>query len=146
MRKEYFSPDVIVNDSISEGVYAASGVTSGDCWSIKTTPGQHDVNGTYTFEVSIDHPDTVEHISSKQVIVLIFNKNINNVSSTSGLACTVSGFTVTLTRELHANAYKAGDNATFNITVNGDFDNNELAITSSSVTCTHQTNVQGKFD
>ena len=60
----------------------------------------------------------------------------------------MSGNTVVVTRELHANGYQSGDNVTFKVMVKGadDATTKALAITGISWSCQHATNVQGKYD
>lgn len=142
MKKEYCCPDVIVNDSISEGVYAASGDV--ECWTIDVTLAQADAGGYANFRVSAKHNPGGRHISSQTEFTVTFNKNITNAYC-EGNAISVAGNVVKVTRELHGNAYGNGDN--FNVLLNVYADDLAgLAVVDKSIVCTHKTNVQGEYD
>ncbi|MCM1056189.1 MAG: hypothetical protein NC517_01060 [Firmicutes bacterium] len=139
----YEKPIVLANEDVAEGVYAASGAaeeTSSDCWKVDVTMDQQDAGGYSTYRVKAKHSDGVTHISSKTVVTVVFNGSVS-AAEFEGSA-EVSGNTVTLTRESHANAYYSGDNydSLLKIWPKG------LAVTSSGIVCTHVVNVQGGFD
>ena len=109
---------VIINEELSEGIYAASGSAgSTNCWTVAPVSVQ-DWNGSHhVFEIHCVHSNTVEHISSATTVTLTFDRFVTDAYSE--FPCTFSGNTVTITRELHANAYKSGDTMTYNVWVQG---------------------------
>ena len=141
--KDYEKPVVIINDEISEGVYAASGDEVADCWTVDPVSVQ-DWNGSHhVFEVRCVHSTAVEHISSKSTVTLTFNNPLTDAYSE--FPCTYSGTTVTIERELHANAYKSGDTMTYKVWVKAEDEARTKSISciGSSISCTKTVNVQG---
>ena len=139
--KGYEKPVAVINDELSEGVYAASG--SADCWTVSAKSVQ-DWNGSqHVFEVHITHSTAVEHISSASTVTLTFSNTITGVYSEFPASC--SGNTVTITRTLHANAYKSGDNATYKVWVQAadEASTKALYCTGATISCTKTVNVQG---
>lgn len=141
--KKYERPIVLVNEELAEGVYAASGgaeVTS-DCWTVNVTKDQEDAGGYSTYRVAATHSNSVTHISTKTVVTVVFDGTVTSAEY-EGFDVSVSGNTVTLTRESHANAYYSGDNfnSLLKVWPKG------LSVTSSGISCTHAVNVQGGFD
>lgn len=146
--KSYEKPIAVVNDEISEGVYAASGdgETSTDCWTVEGVSVQ-DWNGSHhVFEIRCAHSTAVEHISSNTEVVLTFSEPVTDAYSE--FPCTFTGNTVTVNRELHANAYKSGDNMTYKVWVKAadEATTKGLSCTGATITCTHTVNVQGGYD
>ncbi len=145
---KYEAPVVVVNDELAEGVYAGSGTQSStDCWTVNPVPVQElDGSGSKVFEIHCAHNMAAEHISSSTTVVLTFSSNL--VSARSEFDTQVSGNTVTITRTLLADAYKSGDNMTYKVWVStGDeVTTRALSCTGATITCVHETNVQGKLD
>lgn len=145
--KSYEKPIAVVNDEVSEGVYAASGgASSADCWTINPYSVQ-DWNGSHhVFEVKIVHSDAVKHISTASTSVITFTQNVTDAYSEGNCSATFSGNTVTVVRTLHANAYQSGDVATFKVWVKSDNEANTKAIsvTGATISCTKSVNVQGE--
>ncbi|MCM1044809.1 MAG: hypothetical protein NC417_04800 [Candidatus Gastranaerophilales bacterium] len=145
--KEYAKPVVLANDELAEGVYAASGAeTSTDCWTVEAVSVQ-DWNGSHhVFEVRCRHSTEVVHISTNTDVTLTFSSAISDAYSE--FAASFSGSTVTVSRELHANAYNSGDNMTYKVWVQAADEATTKAITCTQavITCTHAVNVQGGFD
>lgn len=145
--KNYEKPVVLVNEELAEGVYAASGAvattteTSSECWTVTVTRDQEDAGGYSTYRVSALHSNEVVHISSKTVVTVVFDGTVT-AAKFEGFEASISGNTVTLTRESHANGYRSGDNfnSLLQIWPKG------LAVSSSGIVCTHEVNVQGGFD
>ena len=125
--KGYEKPMVMVNDGLSEGVYAASGATeAADCWTVDPVSVQ-DWNGSHhVFEIRCVHSTAVQHISSATTVTLTFSNALTDAYSE--FPSSFSGTNVTVTRELHANAYKSGDTMTYKVWVKA---------------CTKTVNVQG---
>ncbi len=149
--KKYEKPVLTANEYLAEGVYAASGSSdtvgeevSGDCWTVSVTKDQTDAGGYCTFRVAATHSQSVTHISTKTVVTIQFSDAVTSAEF-EGFTASVSGTTVTLTRESHANAYYSGDN--FNTLLKIWSDNYKtIDVVSSGITCTHAVNVQGGYD
>ena len=140
--KAYERPIVLVNEELAEGVYAASGAeVSTDCWTVDVTRDQEDAGGYSTYRVAATHSNSVTHISTKTVVTVVFDGAVTSAEY-EGFDVSVSGNTVTLTRESHANGYYSGDNfnSLLKVWPKG------LSVTSSGINCTHAVNVQGGFD
>lgn len=144
--KSYEKPIAVVNDELSEGVYAASGTNNADCWTINSYSVQ-DWNGSHhVFEVKIVHSDAVKHISTASTSVITFSNTVTDAYSEGNCTATFSGNTVTVVRTLHANAYQSGDVATYKVWVKSTDEASTKAITctGSSISCTKSVNVQGE--
>lgn len=140
--KGYEKPVAIVNEEISEGVYADSG--SADCWTVEA-PSVQDWNGSHhVFQVHIVHSNSVEHISSASTVTLTFSNTLTDAYSE--FESSFSGNTVTITRTLHANAYKSGDDATYKVWAKAadEASTKALSVTGATISCTKTVNVQGK--
>ncbi len=138
--KNYEKPIVMINEDMAEGVYAASG----DCWTITTKPTNPWSGKGQIFEVKIVHSTGLQHISTASTVVLTFNHPIVSASAQE-YSCSVSGNTVTITRERLGDAYDSGDQATYNVEVCAadEATSRALVITSSSISCSKAVNVQG---
>ncbi len=148
----YERPIIVASESLAEGVYMASGSgtsSSGDCLTITVTDAQTWSGSAHVFEVHLTHSTTVTHISSTQTVTLTFSQPLSS-NSYAEFPSTVSGNSITITRNLLADAYYSGDSITFKvwaISSTGDQATTEaLAITNKSVSCTHSVNVQDGFD
>lgn len=138
---DYEKPVVLANEDIAEGVYTASG----DCWTVNPVSVQ-DWNGTHhVFEIRCVHSATVEHISSAATVTLTFSSPLTDAYTESNFSCSFSGTTVTVVRELHANAYKSGDTMTYKVWVKAADEATTKAIscTGATISCTKTVNVQG---
>lgn len=142
--KTYERPVVLVNEELAEGVYAASGAAeSADCWTVDATSVQ-DWNGSHhVFEVSCKHSTAVEHISSATTVTLTFSNTLTDAYSE--FSSSFSGSSVTVVRELLADAYKSGDNVTYKVWVKAADEATTKAITCTgkTISCTKTVNVQG---
>ena len=144
---KYEKPVLDVVAGFSENVYMASGNNGGgDCWVVSGTSDQDLAGSCHVFVVKATHSNQVEHISTGVTYVITFSAPV--VYSYSEFPCTYSGNTVVVTRELHANGYKSGDNVTFKVWAQAadEATTKALAITGISWSCQHATNVQGKYD
>ena len=140
---KYEKPVLDVVAGFSENVYMASGNNGGgDCWVASGSSVQNWDGSSNVFEIRATHSNQVEHISTGVTYVITFS------DARSEFPCRVSGNTVVVTRELHANGYKSGDNVTFKVWAKGadEATTKALAITGISWSCQHATNVQGKYD
>ena len=141
--KTYEKPVVLANEELAEGVYAASGAEGGDCWTVDPVSVQ-DWNGSHhVFEIRCVHSNTVEHISSASTVNLTFSSPLKDAYSE--FTCTFSGSTVTVVRELHANAYKSGDTMTYKVWVQAadEATTKGITCTGATISCTKTVNVQG---
>ncbi len=143
--KEYEKPTVIATEELSEGIYMASGSVP-DCWTVFCDSVQDWDGSSHIFEVRGSHSNDVQHISSKTTVVLTFDKMITNARSE--FPCSFSGNTVTIERELLANAYLSGDKITYKVWVScgNEAETKSVACINAKITCTHKTNVQGEYD
>jgi len=144
--KNYEKPIAVVNDELSEGVYAASGASSADCWTINPYSVQ-DWNGSHhVFEVKIVHSDSVKHISTASTSTITFSNNLQDAYSEGNVSVSFGGNTVTAVRTLHANAYQSGDVATFKVWVQAadEATTKALTVTGATISCTKSVNVQGE--
>ncbi|MDD7404077.1 MAG: hypothetical protein SO170_05510 [Butyribacter sp.] len=142
--KKYEKPDAVVIQEVSEGVYVASGDSgSGDCWTVSAKSVQ-DWNGAYhVFEVKCKHSASVEHISSASTVRLTFSAPLTDAYSE--FTTKFSGNSVTIVRELHANAYKSGDTMTYKVWVKAadEATTKGLACQGATISCKKSVNVQG---
>lgn len=142
---KYIKPIVIENEELSEGIYTASGAENSDCWTA-TPVSVQDWNGSHhVFEIHCVHSSMVEHISSTTTVTLSFDQPVNDAYSE--FPCTFNGNTVTITRELHANAYKSGDVMTYKVWVQGvdEAATKGMACVGAWIECSKSVNVQGDF-
>ena len=101
---KYEKPIVIINDEVSEGVYAASGcfVSSAE---IVQTPELG--NNTYCVQMKASHDASDSHHSSIQKFQLVFNQAVTYKSS-NAISCEGSGTNViTLEYNYHANGVES---------------------------------------
>jgi len=148
--KNYESPVVLNYEDLAEGVYAASGLPEeaaaekvDECWTVVIEKVQviaHE--GIAKFRVKANHPGTV-HISTKSTVTVVFNRTVDSAYFDSG-STSVTGATVVIERESHANAYGVADNYDSNLEIHCD-DPEALQVVSSSIVCTKAPNVQGGF-
>lgn len=144
--KNYEKPVVLVNEELAEGVYAASGtgpVGESDCWSFDVSSPQ-EWNGSHKiFEIKLVHHLNLEHISGGTTVSVTFSQALT--SGYSEFASTLSGATVTITRELLADAYNDGDLVTYKIwaSTGDEATTRALTVKNVSLSCDKQINVQG---
>lgn len=147
--KNYERPIVMINEDLAEGVYAASGLPTGpkgtsDCWdfeiySVQEWNGSHNV-----FEIKLRHHTDLEHISDATTVSVTFGSPLKDAyaefgSSFDGVS------TITINRELLADAYNDGDWVTYKIWAQASDEATTKALTVSNVTlsCAKSINVQG---
>lgn len=140
--KNYEKPIVMINEDMAEGVYAASG----DCWTISVVRDQADAGGYSTYRIYADHSTALQHISQATKITVYFSTAISKAEyEDKDVVVTVSGNSVTLSREMHGNSYLSGDNFKSLLkiwTVDGSVPEENP---SSTIVCTKTVNVQGNF-
>lgn len=150
--KKYEGLVILENSELAESVYAASGTEGGtdiendtECWTVSVSKDQVvEHEGYANFRVQANHPGNVVHISSQSKVVIVFNQTITSAEF-EGNGVSINGCTVTLTRASHGNAYNSADQYNSLLKVYAA-DPNALAVESSSIYCTHETNVQGGID
>ncbi|MCH5337584.1 MAG: hypothetical protein J1E03_02275 [Acetatifactor sp.] len=141
--KNYVKPVVLTNDELAEGVYAASGSSAADCWTVEPVSVQDSNGSHHVFEIRCKHSTAVEHISSATTVVLTFSAPLKDAYSE--FTSSFSGSTVTVVRTLLADAYKSGDTMTYKVWVQAADEAATKAITctGATITCTKTVNVQG---
>jgi len=129
--KNYESPVVLNYEDLAEGVYAASGLPEeaaaekvDECWT-----------------VVIEKVQVIAHEGIAKLRVI--NRTVDSAYFDSG-STSVTGATVVIERESHANAYGVADNYDSNLEIHCD-DPEALQVVSSSIVCTKAPNVQGGF-
>ena len=76
--KNYKKPVVLLNEELSEGVYAASGE---GCYTVKGKVVQGPATGMENYVVQVDAlHDTTTHHSTEQVLIITFNKPVKYIS------------------------------------------------------------------
>lgn len=140
MRK-YEKPVIIANDSLAEGVYAASGdapsAVDPDCYTVTANIHQRPETGRedYRIQVNGHHNAADGHHSGEQHLFLSFNQPVN-FSFTNGANGTCVGGNGTSTIEISYNYHNnANDNIGLGdvVVTSGD----GLAITGARLTCNY---------
>lgn len=146
----YSRPSVMVNETLAEGVYAASGSAgSGECWAVSASSSQDWSGEGHIYRVKAVHSDTVEHISLSVTYTFTFAQPLTAFRcENAGWPTSFSGNTATVKRINHANAYKSGDNVDFMIvaTCADEATTKSLPAPSVAWSCEHAVNVQNKYD
>lgn len=146
--KNYERPIVMINEDLAEGVYAASGAGQGsnECWTIYVKRDQEDAGGYSTYRLYCDHSTALQHISVATTMTITFCTAIEKAEyEDASVSVSVSGNSVTLSRECHGNSYLSGDNFKSLLkvwTVDGSAPELEPPAT---ISCTKTVNVQGNF-
>lgn len=143
--KDYKKPLFVMTDSVSEGVYMASGDST--CWTASARSVQ-DWNGSHNvFEVAAQHTPAVQHIYTAVSIEISFTGVITDAYSENNWNCVVAGNKVTVTRENHGNGYGSGDRTTFKVWAKSTDEaaTKALQCTGCRPRCHSAVNVQGGF-
>lgn len=144
----YSRPSVMVNETLAEGVYAASGSTEGggDCWTVGVTSVQDWSGDSHVYEVKASHSKEALHITTLVKYTFTFSQPLT--SFRSEFTSYGSGNTWTVERDCHANGYRSGDEVTFKIwAFTGDQATTaSLPAPSVSWSCRHEMNVQDQID
>ncbi|MBE5908982.1 MAG: hypothetical protein E7278_09120 [Lachnospiraceae bacterium] len=150
MMKTYEKPVVIENKDLAEGVFAASGDSSSDCWAAYAITTQASNGSHHVYEVHATHSKSVEHITSNVVYTLSFpGATITDAYSEGPNTVSYTTDTVTVTRDLHANGYKSGDEVSFKVWVKSIDDASTKGLADQpavTYVCRHDVNVQGRTD
>lgn len=84
--KNYEKPVVLVNEDVTEGVYAASG-----CYSTTWTKHQVVQNGRINYKFQINAVHNAEHTCNKQRWTVTFSTAVDGVEETNGDTSSVTG-------------------------------------------------------
>ncbi len=96
--KRYEKPVVLVNEELSEGVYAASG-----CYTVTTRVHQEIQNGRGDYRIQIDGKHVADHTKEKQTLTISFNMPVEYKSSNGTLVGLGSGTTLVIDYAYHQN-------------------------------------------
>ena len=98
--KDYMKPVVLMNEELSEGVYAASG--DGDCWSVTAYIHQTPETGRDDYRIQTDgyHDNTDNHFSNIH-ITYHFNQTVTFSFCNGGsLVGSATGTSITIERNI----------------------------------------------
>ena len=103
MKKTYERPIVLANETLAEGVYAASGA---GCYTTEAhiTQTPEEGRNNYCIQVNAPHNATDGHHCKQQVLTLSFNKPVGYVSSNGDLIDGNGTNTLTIRYSYHNNA------------------------------------------
>jgi len=87
--KGYEKPVVLVNDEVSEGVYAASG-----CYSVTAEVHQEMQNGRVDYRIQVNGVHDTDHSCSKQTLTVSFNMPVEYQFSAGTLVSAPTGTTI----------------------------------------------------
>lgn len=96
--KGYEKPVVLVNEELSEGVYAASG-----CYTVTTRVHQEIQNGRGDYRIQVDGKHDADHTKEKQTLTISFNMPVEYKSSNGTLVGLGSGTTLVVDYAYHQN-------------------------------------------
>lgn len=141
--KKYMKPVIIANDSLAEGVYAASGATAGssnnggDCYTVTANIHQTPETGREDYRIQVDakHAAADSHHGGIQQLIISFNQPVHYISCNGNGASLAGGdgsTTLTISFSYHQNG---NDNIGFgDLVVTSE---PGLAITGAIMTCNH---------
>lgn len=129
--KEYSKPVILVNEGLSEGVYAASG---DECYTINARIHQTPQLGRGDYRIQVDgrHGASDGHHSSEQILTLTFNQPVDYVSSNGSLVSGSGTNEIAIRYTYHNNA---NDNAGLgDVVVQSELG---LSLTHSTLACNY---------
>lgn len=130
---EYVKPQVLENDELFEGVYAASG-SQPDCYTVTTNIHQRPETGRgdYRIQVNGTHAALDGHHSGEQHLIITFNKPVTYSGSNGSLVAGNGTNTLDIRFRYHNNG---GDSIGMgDVIVVADAG---LAVTKAIITCNH---------
>ena len=79
MKNKYEKPTIILNEELSEGVYAASGSVGSDCYTVSAYIHQKPETGRGDYRIQVNgiHAASNGHHSGEQILTLSFNQPVN---------------------------------------------------------------------
>lgn len=89
--KNYKKPMIIVNDELSEGVYAASG-----CYTVRTSVRQDQQEGRTDYRIQVDGVHKADHTNNKQTLTISFNMPVEYKFSNGTLIGLSTGTTLAI--------------------------------------------------
>lgn len=81
---KYEKPIVIINEELSEGVYAASGA---GCYTVTAYITQIPQIGRGDYRIQLNAIHNAEHTNNAQTLTIRFNQSVKYVSSNGELGC-----------------------------------------------------------
>lgn len=104
--KNYEKPIIIANDSLAEGVYAASGsVADSDCYETTARIHQTPETGRGDYRIQVDGRHAADHHSTMQTLVLSFNMPVEYSSSNGSLSGGNNTSQIRIDYSYHNNGY-----------------------------------------
>ena len=100
--KKYVKPEVLGNEDLAEGVYAASGgaaVTAdvgSDCYTTTARIHQTPETGRGDYRIQVDAHHDADHNSDKQLLVISFNQDVTYVNGGNGCRGSQTGRTLNI--------------------------------------------------
>ena len=133
--KKYEKPVLLVNESLAEGVYAASGDTvDGDCYTVTAYIHQTPETGREDYRIQVNgvHAAGDGHHSGEQHLFLSFNQPVTYSSSNGTLVSGDNTSTIEIKYNYHNNG---NDNIGLGdvVVTSGD----GLSITGAKLTCNY---------
>lgn len=96
--KRYDKPSILVNEELSEGVYAASG-----CYTVTTQVHQQMQTGRGDFRIQINGKHDADHTKEKQTLTISFNMPVDYKTSNGTLVGLGTGTTLVVDYAYHQN-------------------------------------------
>lgn len=96
--KGYDKPSILVNEELSEGVYAASG-----CYTVTTQVHQQMQTGRGDFRIQINGDHDSNHTKEKQTLTISFNMPVEYKTSNGTLVGLGTGTTLVIDYAYHQN-------------------------------------------
>lgn len=91
MMKNYSKPTIMINDELSEGVYAASG-----CYTVNTIVRQDQQEGRTDYRIQVNGRHEADHSNHKQTLTISFNIPVEYKSSNGTLVGLSTGTTLVI--------------------------------------------------
>ena len=82
---KYEKPMALMNHSLAEGIYMASGGAGGACYTATAYIHQYPVNGDRTYRIQMNGRHDTNHTSNKQELVISFTLPVTYISSNGTL-------------------------------------------------------------
>lgn len=96
--KRYDKPSILVNEELSEGVYAASG-----CYTVTTQVHQEMQTGRGDYRIQINGDHNADHTKEKQTLTISFNMPVEYKTSNGTLVGLGTGTTLVVDYAYHQN-------------------------------------------
>lgn len=96
--KNYERPTIIIDDELSEGVYAASG-----CYAVTAKVHQKQQVGRGDYRIQVDGVHDSEHTSENQILTVTFNMPVKYKTSNGTLQGSGEGTVISISYKYHQN-------------------------------------------